>query len=150
VVRDKKSKSDLLEHLLTLKRQYKRNYNIIIIINDRDNIGGGSEWRQEIEDYLSRAHIILLLVSRGFLNSEFCIEVELTQAIARHHAKKARVIPIILEHCLWHNEEFSVLKPLPENGKPVNKWDPRNDAFFNIALGIEQAIKDLAGISEAK
>jgi len=121
-----------------------------ININDKDTIGVGHEWRQETERYLSEAHIILLLVSLDFLYSEFCMEVELTQAIARHRAKKARVIPIILESCPYHNEEFSCLKPLPEEGKPVNEWTPRSRAFSNIAAGIEQAIKQLAGINEAK
>ena len=51
--------------------------------------------------HIETSQIILLLVSAEFLNSDYCYDVELKRAIARHDAGDARVVPIILRPCDW-------------------------------------------------
>src|SRR6185312_10508812 len=64
----------------------------------------GTEWQKEIVDYhLNTAHIILLLISANFMVSDFCHSIEIEQAIERHKAGTARVIPIILRPADWHD-----------------------------------------------
>lgn len=58
----------------------------------------------------------------------------------RHKAGEAQVIPIILKPCDWTGAPFGKLQALPQNAKPVTKWDDRDDAFLNIAQGIRVAI----------
>src|SRR5271169_4591905 len=78
------------KHLSLLKRQ-----GLIGVWHDRD-ISAGTDWKQTISIHLSAAQIILLLVSPNFMASKYCYSVEMKQAIERHDAKEARVIPIIL------------------------------------------------------
>jgi internalin A len=61
----------------------------------------GAEWKNQIDEHIETAHIILLLISAEFINSDYCYDVELKRAIARHDAGEARVIPIILRPCDW-------------------------------------------------
>lgn len=88
--RDKELRNELEKHLSNLKRQ-----NIIASWSD-GNISPGTEWEPQIMEHLKRAQIILLLVSADFMASDFCYSIEMTQAIARHDANQARVIPILL------------------------------------------------------
>jgi hypothetical protein len=88
---DEELRNRLAKHLSILKRQ-----RLISAWHDRQ-IGAGKEWDREINEHLERAQIILLLVSAGFLASDYCYDIEMKRALERHEAKEARVIPIILK-----------------------------------------------------
>jgi hypothetical protein len=75
--------------------------------------------------------------------SDFCYSIEMTQAIARHDANQARVLPIILRPTDWKGAPFAQLKVLPTDGKAVTSWPTHDDAFLDIVQGIRQAIDDL-------
>jgi TIR domain len=131
-------------HLEVLQRQFQREYRQQMFFWDPlHDIIAGQDWKQTIEQHLTTAKIILLLVSIDFLNSDFCCKVEMTKAIMRHYTNDARVIPVILRTCRWEKEAFGQLQPLPNNGKPVNKWHDRDEAFLNIYDGIWTAIEEL-------
>jgi len=51
--------------------------------------------------------------------SDFCYSIEMTQAIVRHDANQARVIPIILRPVDWQGAPFEKIQALPTGGKPV-------------------------------
>jgi len=134
--KDRKLRDELANHLSNL-----RNQNLITDWFDGD-IVAGSEWEPQIYDHLHTAQIILLLISANFLASKFCYSTELTRAIARHDAGKARVIPIILRPLDWKGTPFAQLKALPDDGKPVTQWRSRDEAFANVARDIRRAIED--------
>ena len=81
---DEGLRDKLAKHLMLLERQ-----RVISAWHDRA-IDAGDEWRQEIEQRLNAADIILLLISADFLASDFCWGVELERAMQRHGAKEAR------------------------------------------------------------
>src|SRR6266571_7124219 len=120
---DKELLKELQKHLSNLKQQ-----NIITSWFDGD-ISPGTEWREQIIEHLNRAQIILLLISADFMASDFCSSIEMTQAIARHNADEARVIPIILRPGYWKGALFAKLQFLPTEGKPVTRWPTHDDAF---------------------
>jgi hypothetical protein len=66
----------------------------------------------------------------------------MTQAIARHNANQARVLPIILRPTDWKGAPFAKLKILPTEGKPVTRWPTHDDAFEDVVQGIREAIGD--------
>src|SRR5216683_4962209 len=103
---DKDLRGELEKHLASLKRQQ-----LIISWYDGDIIPG-TEWQQEIVQHLNSAQIILLLVSADFMDSDFCYSIEMEQAIARHDADRARVIPIILRPTDWKGAPFEKLQVL--------------------------------------
>ncbi|PSN17512.1 hypothetical protein C7271_17335 [filamentous cyanobacterium CCP5] len=111
-------------------------------------IAPGQEWDREIKQNLQQAQVILLLISSDFISSRYCQKVELAQAIQRHEAGDACVIPIILRSCLWRDVPFgsgklSKLRALPQPLKPVKSWDDQDEAFTSIAEGIKGIIEQL-------
>ncbi len=129
------ARRDRLEtHLKLLQRQ-----GLIASWHDR-RITPGSDWSQAIDQHLEAADIILLLISADFLASDYCWSVETKRALERHHAGSARVIPIILRSCDWHQAAFGRLQALPGDGKPVSQWGDEDDAWTEIARALRELI----------
>jgi len=138
--RDEKLRETLGLHLASLQRQ-----GVIKSWHDR-KISAGTEWRQAIDENLNSAEIILLLISENFIASDYCYDLEMERAIARHDAGEARVIPIILKPVDWSGAPFGKLQALPKNAKPVTTWSNRGEAFLNIAEGIRHAAMEMATV----
>ncbi len=128
---------ELETHLSNLRRQ-----NVIASWYDGD-ISPGTDWKAQIIEHLNTDQIILLLISADFIASDFCYSIEMTQAIARHDASQARVLPIILRPTDWQGAPFAKLKLLPTDGKAITSWPTHDDAFVDIVQGIRKAIDDL-------
>ena len=110
-------------------------------------IVAGTEWGRAINEQLNTASLIFLLISPDFMASDYCYHIEMPQAMQRHHAEQARVIPIILRPIDWTDTPFSKLQALPTGGRPVTEWANADKAFLNVAMGVRDAIKDLnAGV----
>ncbi|TMD43635.1 MAG: toll/interleukin-1 receptor domain-containing protein, partial [Chloroflexi bacterium] len=101
---DEKLRDELEKGLSVLKRQ-----NRIVCWHDRQ-ISGGDPWEQAISSHLDTADIILLLVSRAFIASDYSNRVEVRYALERHEKGEVRVIPVILRQCDWHDEPFAKLQ----------------------------------------
>src|SRR5919199_1433076 len=112
---------ELENHLALLRR-----HGVITTWYDRQ-ITAGSEWAQEIDTHLTAAQILLLLISADFLASDYCYGIELQRAMARHAAREARVIPVIVA-------------PVPAravgpSGGPAQAWPPCGIASARGANG---------------
>src|SRR5687767_7857934 len=93
----------LMQHLSLLRRQE-------VIQEWHDGlIQPGTSWPAAVRDALKRADITLLLVSAYFLDSDFCYDVEMTDAMARHRERLTSVIPVILKPCDWKTAPFGLL-----------------------------------------
>jgi hypothetical protein len=106
----------------------------------------GAEWEGAIDEHLRSAQVILLLISPDFIASQYCYGVEMKQALVRHSAGTARVVPILLRDVVWETSPFAKLQALPSrNGvlKPVASWKPRDGAFREVALGIRRVVEAL-------
>jgi hypothetical protein len=137
--KDERYRIELEKHLSALKR-----HGLISEWHDR-KISGGSEWRGKIDENLQKARIILLLISADFLHSDYCYDVELKQAMKRHEAGLARVVPVILRPCDWQSSPFGKFQALPKDGKPLNKWNPRDSGYLDIAIGLRRVVYELVG-----
>lgn len=133
--RDERLRQRLETHLAALRQR-----NIIKGWSDR-KIAAGEEWAKEIDERLNSAQIILLLVSPDFIASHYCYNIEMERAIERHEKGEARVVPVILSPCDWHDLPFAKLQSLPTDGNPITSTRNRNDAFYNVALGIKTLIE---------
>jgi hypothetical protein len=131
---------EIARHLGVLKRQ-----DIINFWHDRQ-ISAGAERVQEIYRHLNTAHIILLLISQYFMDSDFCYVVEMRRAIERHERGEARVIPVILRPVFFQRAPIARLQALPTNGKPIigSGWSSLDEAFFDVAEGIRKVAEQLA------
>lgn len=135
---DEKYRNELEKHLMSLKRQ-----GLIESWHDR-RIAPGKEWANCIDEKLRRADIILLLISLDFIASEYCHEIEMREALARHERKEAVVIPVILRSCHWTGLLFGKLQAATKNGKAVEKYPSIDDAFLEITQNIESVAKRLS------
>ena len=132
---DENLRDQLEKQLSLLKRQ-----GVIETWHDR-RIGAGEELERSIDERLEACEIILLLVSPDFLASDYCYDIEMTQAMARHENGDAKVIPVILRPCMWHKAPFGKLMATPRDGRPVTKFPDLDEAFLEIAQAIEEAAK---------
>jgi hypothetical protein len=135
--KDRALRDELANHLSNL-----RNQGLISDWYDGDIIPG-TEWKQPIMAHFNTAKIILLLISADYLSSDFSYSEEMIHALERHELGEARVIPIILRLADWEGFPFSKLQVLPRYGRPVTKWEDRDEAFLDIVMGIRRYIKDL-------
>ena len=133
---DQSSLLELKKWLFPLQRD-----GLIRIYADID-INPGEEWRQKIDHHLKTAHIILLLISPDFVASEYCYSEEMKKALERHNKGEVCVIPIILRpvNRLQHLP-FGKIQCLPTDAKPITKWPHFDDAFCDVAEGIQKIVE---------
>jgi subtilisin family serine protease len=132
---------------IKLRRQFERS--IVSLLQERriemwhdGEIVPGSEWREEINQRLGGAQMIVLLVSPDFIQSPFINKVELTRALERHEAGKARVIPVVLRPVMSLGP-LAHLEALPKKARPLTTWKNRDLAWVDVAKGIERALEEL-------
>jgi serine/threonine protein kinase len=139
---DSKYFKQLIKHMATLKNQ-----RLVSEWHDQ-NITAGSEWDAEIRRKLSEAEIILLLVSADFIDSDYCSRTEMRDALARHEAGNARVIPIIVRDSDWKHSSLGKLQALPKrNGQltPIIGWSNKDAAWLSVVLEIRKALSNQEG-----
>ena len=61
----------------------------------------------------------------------------------RHRDGSARVIPVILDPCDWHEAPFGTLLAAQTDGKPISKFANIHDGFLEVTKAIRQAARDL-------
>lgn len=134
---DQALREALETHLATLKRAGH-----IATWHDR-RITPGAVIDKTIDRHLERADLILLLVSANFLASEYCCGIEVRHAMQRWRAGVARVLPIILRPCDWHDMAFGRLLAAPRDGKPVSTWRNRDAAWLDVVNAIKTLRDDM-------
>ena len=135
---DEEARDLLDEHLELLARR-----NFIVRWHDR-HIVPGQEWNRAIGNALDDADIILLLVSRAFMQSAYVHRHEIPAAMKEHAAGRARVVPVLLEDVKnWRKAPFAKLEVLPDKGHAVSDWHDPVAAYANVARGIEKVARDI-------
>jgi hypothetical protein len=104
-------------------------------------ITAGSEWRNQIDEHVRSAGMILLLISADFVASDYCFEIEMKVALERQERGEAIVVPIILKPVDWTSAPFARLQALPRDNKAVTLW--RNQTV--IAKGLRERLEQKTG-----
>jgi len=105
---------DLQDHLKILERR-----GLLAPWHDR-RIGAGDDWNRRIDDYLRRAELVLLLVSKSFLGSDYIFGKELKVAMQRQQAGQATVVPIVVRAVDVEPEDADALPFLKLQGLPTD------------------------------
>lgn len=134
---DEELRNELEKHLKPLQR-----LGLISTWHDR-RITAGSELNGDINRHFQDADVILLLISPDFINSDYCYDVEVSHALQRHDKGEARVVPVILRTCDWHDLPFGKLMATPEDGYPISKFTHLEDGFYQVAQAIKSILKEL-------
>jgi TIR domain len=134
---DAVAKTELVRQLNPLTHVYS------LKIWDDGLIEAGTEWNKVIRDRLETSDIILLLVSVDFINSKYCLGVELKRALERHVDKKSTVIPVIMRDCFWKIKGLQHLQALPAEARPIANWPNKDAAYLDVATKIEEILNRL-------
>lgn len=128
--RDERLRQELDKHLAALRRSA-----IIESWCDR-KINPGREFDRDIDRQMQNSHLVLLLISPDFMNSDYCYGREMRAALRRHARGEARVIPIILRPVDWLRSPIGKLQALPKDAKPVTTWHKRDEALLDVVKGV--------------
>lgn len=135
---DEALKNELCVHLATLRRQGK-----IETWHDRA-IEAGTDWEMMLKAKFYAADLVLLLITAGFIASDYCYETEMQWALERHQQGKVRVVPIIMKPCDWKGTPFCTLQVLPKDRKPITIWDNQDEALTTVVKDIRKVVETLA------
>lgn len=133
----------LAPHLKALKRGFGLN-----VWTDHQ-ILAGTQWEQRIADAIAAADVLVLLVSPGFIASDYVWDKELPAIRARRDAG-ALVLPVVLTRCYW---ELAVkqLQAVPTRDgalTPLSDWRPRDHGLDAACRQISRSIADHFAIAE--
>jgi hypothetical protein len=107
-------------------------------------IAPGADWGREIASNLERSHVVLLLISPAFMQSDYSIGVEVKKAIALHWERRCRIVPVIIQPTPgWTDAEFGTFQALPKDAKPVSQWAHQEAAYADIVEGIRKVCKEI-------
>jgi len=115
-----------------------------IVAWSKHEITSDTDGTYVFDEHLAIAQIILLLLSPDFLKLDFCYGTGIQQALARHDAGEAIVLPIILRPVDLALSPFADLSTLPDNEKPISIWPDQDEAYLNLVEGIQDAVRQLS------
>jgi CheY-like chemotaxis protein len=139
---DESLRDELQDHLMILERR-----GVVRSWHDRA-ILPGHDWSREIDEHLRRADIVLLLISKDFIASDYIMGVELAVAMERQQRGEATVVPVLLRPVDLQPEDAADMpfvglldrQGLPRDLKPVTSWPNRDEAWTNVASGLRATV----------
>jgi hypothetical protein len=100
-------------------------------------IQAGADWLPEVEAAIASARVAVLIISAGFLKSDFIRRKEIPALIERRLRDGLRVIPLIADACPWKRVSWlAAIQARPLNDKTLAE------------LGRAKAQRVLAGLAE--
>lgn len=102
----------------------------------------GSNLNRQVEEELAKADILLLFVSPDYLNGE-TTSYETNRALQRASLGNARVIPLLLRPTAWEQTPLSRLQALPRDGRPISRWNNRDEAFVDVIQALSNVLDSL-------
>ena len=139
---DEGLRDELQGHLKILERR-----GLLAPWHDR-RIVPGQDWSQQIDTNLRVAELVLLLVSKDFIESDYIMGTELGAAMQRHAAQQTVVVPIVVRAVDLDPEDaedlpFLKLQGLPSSLRPVTSWPNRDEAWTDVAKGLRATVKGI-------
>lgn len=131
---------ELEKHLHLLKRHHR------LLSWHPGEIVAGDEQDRVIAARIAEADVIVLLLSVDFFSSSPCYEDQLQQAMERHQAGQARVVPIRLRSADYTDAAFSSLQSIPRDGVAVMAHGDRDGAWAEVAREVRTAV----GVASAR
>jgi len=121
-------KNELMVHLNVIAKR--------IGIDINADVMPGANIDEALKMGIEAAHIIVLLLSPDFLNSERLF-VMFDEALERHINKEAVTWAVLVRDCLWEDIlRNNTIELLPTNKVPLNQWDSRDAAYRQIVTAI--------------
>ena len=133
--RDEKHKDELLKHLTPLTK------NGSLVCWDDRKLVMGEALEESLRSELTRADLVVFLVSSDFIASTSCFHQELEAILERRKFDNVPILPVIIRDCVWEDTPFAQFVAAPTDGKPVTRFSNRDVAWTDIANKIKEAVK---------
>jgi hypothetical protein len=140
---DESLRDELEKHLSPLQRMGR-----IDTWHDR-RVVAGEEFEVQIDQHFASADIVLLLVSPDFIASDYCYQIEMTNAVDRHNRGEAVVIPVILRPCAWHQLPFGKLLAGTIDAKPITQFNSVDEGFVQVVDSVSRALDKLGATASS-
>jgi eukaryotic-like serine/threonine-protein kinase len=134
--------TELEEHLSALVREG------VIRPWGKGQLQAGEARKAQIERHLHAAPVVILLVSASYFAADELHDDEMTPAIERARAGRARLIPILVRPFDRKASALAGLTVLPD-GEPVTKWPNRDEAWVSVVGAIRAMLQPDEGAEEA-
>ena len=132
--KDAQYRAELEKHFAALKRSGR------IDTWSDVNLEPGQEWDKTIKEELSRADIIMLLLSPDFMATEYIWNIEIPKAIKEGKA----VVPIFLRPCDWNEDVYEIDKyyalPAKSDWIVQNAKPNRDESYLKVVEGIKKIL----------
>ncbi|MGE3293967.1 MAG: TIR domain-containing protein [Geminicoccaceae bacterium] len=120
-----------------------------VVIFDDSKLVGGEKWERRLLDEISKADIVLLVVTADFTASHYCTQVELKAALKRCETADICLIPILAAPCDWEAMPITDRQALPKDAKlrlkPLSRWGAaREEALTQIAKHVRRNVEEIA------
>lgn len=127
----------LAPHLKALKRAFG-----LHVWTDHE-ILAGTRWEDRIAEAIAAADVMVLLISPGFIASDYVWEMELPAIRRRRDQGGALVLPVVVTRCMW---ELAVkqLQAMPMRQgalTPLADWPRRDHALDAIREQMARSIQ---------
>ncbi len=140
---DKDFLTDIKNHFAPLTR------NRDISLWDESQVQAGEDFEAVQEAQLKAADVVLCLVSADFMATKMASSL-LQTAFSRMNNQEIVIVPVIVRACSWDLEpSFQGLKVLPQDGKPINKWDDKDEAYNHLVQQFQSIVAELNAVRNA-
>jgi len=130
--KDDKWKERLLTHLSGLLRHQGE----LAPWSDQESLEVGENWYAAIQEAISQARLVVLLVSPQFLNSSFILKEEVPRFLERR--EHALIYPIICEPCAWQAVTWlNQMQVRPLRGRPLSQFSKKEMEVVLAELATE-------------
>jgi len=123
---DESYKNEFIKHLNPLIRK-----GLFSEWHDRKLIAG-ENLDKAILSELDGYDIIVFLVSPDFLDSSYCVDIELQHGLKKLDQAEGRIFPIITRNCMWKDTELSNYVCIPTDGQAVSTFDDQDNAWVSV------------------
>ncbi|MGE5342484.1 MAG: tetratricopeptide repeat protein [Candidatus Omnitrophota bacterium] len=84
----------------------------------------GENWLEDIKKAINEASVAVLIVSKGFLSSEFIMKTEVPLILEQRQKGLLTVLPLFVNKCKWKNVDWlKEIQGFPDNGKTLNYFN---------------------------
>jgi len=124
------------------------NERLVTVWDDRMLIPG-DEWDTEIREKVRTADLVVFLVTREFIISNYIRSVEAAIALQRAREGRARIVAIVLRRCSWQNQpwaRYHILPIMTETRQAVQDWRPQSHAWDEVERQLRRLAQRLVAV----
>jgi internalin A len=110
---------------------------------DDTKIKSGDKWDEKIKEALSKAKVIVLMVSANFFASDYIWRDELPEILAAADAEGATILWLPVSFCAYEDTAIAKYQAITEPKEPIEGGNDseRNKAYTKLVRSVKELFK---------